>query len=216
MPSFCQDGELLTQLMLKLKDIEKASAEAPQQTAPKEHPSVDLVEQMVKAIASKRQEDEDLPLEENKLEACMLMAGRRYGDEAFRREEAEPSKAALETRELLTRFAEGGPDFSVGAASKTDVFRAIVLCFSELQDSVVAEFKADGGFARENRRTLPDHIADQAKTKKRAVMLSGDVFKMSFEKPRWANLRRAAKHLPWIADAKEPAATAASGAKDEL
>lgn len=174
----------LMEVMNKLKELE-SNPPAPTQDPVKN----EKVEEAVRAFEQSMKPEgaaEPKPLEDDELRACALMSIRRFGGSA-------------EAQTLLQRFSDEQA-VSPGEASKSTVFKGIVVCLKTLSKDALADFHTAGGFAVNSQRSLPDAMAQEAESKKSAVPLQGEVFQLGFNKPKWALLRRliAAHHSPKV------------------
>merc|ERR1711924_328488 len=83
---------------------------------------------------------------------------------------------------------------SVGDAAKRALFKGIVICLDEITKEQLQEFKAEGGFDVTSTKALSEKQVAKA-TGKRSALWSGQVFTLAFDKPKWRQLRRAAKRF---------------------
>jgi hypothetical protein len=181
--------EGLMDVMAKLKEIEASAANS----APAPPVKNEKVEEAVRAFEQSMSQgdgDAKVPIEEDELHACALMAARRYTAGAGTAASPTP---ADETWILLQRFlgvASAGSALSPGEASKTKVFKGIVVCLKKLDKQGLSDFSVAGGFAPQSLYSLPDDMAEEAESKKGAITWQGEVFQLGFKKQRWEQLRR--------------------------
>jgi len=164
--------------------------------------SDDLVEKLLSGLNAKRAKEEadlNVPLVEDELYACALLSARHYTNPML----AGSADKAKDARGLINSFAGGKDKFDLGVAVESSLFRAVAACVSKLGKAGLVEFKDAGGFAMDSTRSLSKDIAQEAEHAKTATMWTGEVFKISFDKPRWSLLQRAfTKHYPEVDGAK--------------
>jgi hypothetical protein len=184
--------EALHELLAKMTELQGQVGQE-QEQEPAQHESVAKVEQMMNEIEAKRKLEEsggDAPLVEDELHACALLAARRYT--------AGSGEEATAVHTLLTRFAAGGEAssaLSAGEAAKSAVFRGVAVCLKQLGEDGLAAFIKAGGFGATSAEMLAEDMVEDASGKKK-TQWQGEVFQLSFNKSRWAQLRRAvANHL---------------------
>jgi len=188
--------EALHELLAKMTELQAQGGQ--EQAEPAQHESVAKVEQMMNEIEAKRKLEEsggDAPLVEDELHACALLAARRYT--------AGSGEEATAVHTLLTRFAAGesaSSALSAGEAAKSAVFRGVAVCLKQLGEDGLAKFIKAGGFGATSAEMLEEDMVEDASGKKK-TQWQGEVFQLSFNKSRWAQLRRAvANHLQAPAD----------------
>merc|ERR1712129_287321 len=171
----------LMEVMEKMKDLEKNGASAP----PQQPPVNEKVEAAVRAFGQNMQKGESYEApgsNDEQLQACTLMAVRRFSNE----------------RKLFQRLVADESPLTPGEASKEVVFKVIASCLKKLSKEHLEDFRASGGFAIDSGlwRHLSDDMVNEAENKKSSITLQGDVFRLGFDKARWAQMKRhVAKHL---------------------
>lgn len=218
----------LKELMANIEAIEKESTSAKSQDN-----HIQMAQAMAEAMKARKEKEEQqekAPLQQNSLHACTLLAARHYcdpnrnkapakgSDASTSKEEAlQGPMAATEVRSLLERFAAGkkaAVPLDVGDVAYATVFRGIAACLNWMDQDRLEEFHAAGGFEITSSEALDEQLVNEAEGKKTAMPLTGNVFKLGFDKAKWSELRRiVARYYGQVAT---EAAQEATTGKDEL